>query len=174
MSESELETEYSNYLKSIPSQGLEGPIPQVRRVRWIYPEESGPVWAKCLGDAGFDAKPTSDGRGLQVNYGNDSQRSAYLRANYICRASYPIDPRLMRHTWTPERKRAAYEYLTGWLIPCLRANGVTPDEPPTLAVFESDPVVAWGYPDLGSEQAMDDMLTKCPADPPSGAILGDT
>lgn len=160
------------FIPALDTKDVPAPPPEVQPVRWVYFEEVGTEVAKCLREEGFDANPTVGGRGVSVQFGNASQQSAFALANYICEASYPVDPRVFPSAWSLDQKEAAYEYLTTWLIPCLREHGVEAAAAPSLEVHASDPTTAWTYPDLGGQSAMQEMLTACPSDPPGAAITG--
>lgn len=146
--------------------------PQVAAQRWIYPEEIGAVWVPCMQKAGFNASSSAGGRGYVADMGSLSQKEAFDLAVYKCKATYPLDPRADNSTWTRAQHEVAYEYLTTFLIPCLRKIGANPADAPSLAVYLSDP--GWEYPDPGSSEKMELWYSTCPIDPPTAAILGDS
>lgn len=145
--------------------------PEVAVLRWIYPEEIGAVWVPCMQKAGFTASSSAGGRGYVADMGSRSQQQAFDLAVYTCKATYPLDPRADNSTWTRAQHEVAYEYLTTFLIPCLRRIGANPADAPSLPVYLSDP--RWEYPDPGSSEKMELWYSTCPIDPPTAAILGD-
>lgn len=81
-----------------------------------------------------------------------SQEEAFNLAMYTCRARFPVDTRTQKSEWSQEQVAAEYEYVTTWLIPCLKRLGANPPDAPSLAVYMADPPTSWEYPDPGSEE----------------------
>ncbi len=172
MSESERDTLNRKRLARLAElRGIANP-PQVDPVRWIYPEEVGTVVVECLRDAGFGATSSADGRGFTVDAGSQSQMASLNLAWYRCSAMYPTDPRASMDVWNEAQRRAAYEYLTTSLIPCLKHIGAEPAQAPSIAVYLSDPG-RWEYPDPGNQARMELWTRDCPPNPPTRAILGE-
>jgi hypothetical protein len=74
-------------------QGDEIERPDVPIVQVIDYDEQIAKWAECLGDAGYEVDLDADGQGFSIDNGGDANSDDSLLALYICKASYPYDPK---------------------------------------------------------------------------------
>ena len=84
----ELDSAWETY--TFMNHGEEVERPDVPIVQVIDFDEQNAKWAECLRDAGYEVDLDADGQGLAVE---DSETGDSLLALYVCKASYPYDPR---------------------------------------------------------------------------------
>lgn len=73
-------------------EGDEVERPDVAIVEVIGYDEQNATWGECLRDAGYEVDIDADGQGLSIEEGEAGDS---LLALYVCKASYPYDPRTM-------------------------------------------------------------------------------
>ena len=143
-------------------------VPDVTLVRWVKPADWPQAQVACLGEAGYAATVRQGG----VSYPTvpDGQASALRRAAYVCAASYPVDPRI-HLPWSREMASKQYAFLTTTTVPCVRALGVSVDDPPSFEVWYAgmrDGNAVWD-PFSGAmkdPEALDALWNQCPATAP--------
>jgi len=109
--------------------------PQTDLIRWITPDEYGPVVSQCLRDAGFNAV----GGGSSIWYPDGigpAQRSAFDLATYVCDSKYTVNPKY-NQVLTADQLGMVYDYDVQWLVPCIATFGITVSSPPTRDTFVS-------------------------------------
>lgn len=144
-------------------------LPKVRR--WLLWEETGPAWASCMSQSGWTtvvANPDGNGATATEPVG---QAKAFYRAYYLCKAEYPIDARLLfQGPQSPEILGMTWDYVDGYLTPCLVAHGYRkPDDFPSREVFIAQPV-AYPYPN-GADPTVQH---SCPQNMPGSLLIGPT
>ncbi|WP_157519089.1 hypothetical protein [Modestobacter sp. Leaf380] len=107
--------------------GISDP-PPVEVIRLVTPEDRQQLVADCLLEQGFDTAEIIDS-GLPSD-----QVAAYNLAEYVCAASYPINPDFMG-AYTDRQISIQYDWTVDSVIPCLRAEGYTISDPPSREVF---------------------------------------
>lgn len=170
VSEAEAETRRTEHLAALAKhEGLtvDDPPPLVR---WISPDEFGPVMAGCLTAAGFPATSNGEPRSYAVDTQTD-QGPALALAEFECTARFTIDARMLGDGpagW----ESVLWEYATDFLVPCMAERGYRPQEPlPTRDVFISNPT--WeAYPSTLTAAQREQLSVECPASPPFAALVG--
>ena len=176
LTEAEAQARRETYLRAMADQTQQR-YPQVKidefpaLVRWISPDEVGPVLADCLTGAGFPATSADDRRG----YGVDSQagqESALALAEFECFAQFTVDARVLGEVpsgW----KEVLWEYSSEFLVPCMAERGYEPEEPlPTREVYIRD--MGWeAHPPTLTADQRNELSVACPASPPFAALTGE-
>ncbi|WP_154071848.1 hypothetical protein [Glaciihabitans arcticus] len=147
--------------------------PEVEAERLISPGEWPKTIAGCLVDAGFtDTKATTGGQVESASSGEED----YDLAQYVCSATFPIDPKYFRPL-DEEAIGIVYDYFVDTLVPCLTAQGQTVTPAPTREAFLAgwEGVPSWNpYGDLPLEvigQAeLDRLISVCPEYPPDEVL----
>lgn len=134
--------------------------------------------AQCHTDHGFPAH--RDGEGIVTDVGPD-QRADYQKMTALCQEE--VEQRLGPHPqaipYSAEELGALYELLVAETVPCLEAEGITVEQPPskrTWVEYQTNmytnpnlPDTYWDpYRDLGPNQAMG-ITESCPR--PTGADI---
>lgn len=132
--------------------------PEVTPIREIAPDDEGlRVQTECMMDKGWPYQKDPDG-GWVLELNNE-QESAFNLDSYVCQLQYPVAERY-RQPWGQVQHEARYTYLTETYLPCVRAQGYSVDEPPSLEVFiEGD---AAGRPWIPSSEVLPQVLADVP------------
>lgn len=161
----------SRYLKVFASNvGIRRP-PNVALVEMGYPEDMKPKWAACVTSAGFDAQVSPDGIQVTVAPVEAGKRSALAATEWICTAKFSDDPRLSLAP-TKAQLSLVWEYMTGFVIPCLNSQGVASEQPPSEADFVTSGGQGWRYPDIYLTRP--NVVKICNPRVPSKVLLGDS
>ncbi|WP_454296149.1 hypothetical protein [Salana multivorans] len=107
--------------------------PPVTPVREVRTGELTEAVVACLNDAGFPAEADAGGGwGAEIP---SEQQEAYLEAEYVCSAQYPLLPELYR-PWDDATIERVHAYLTDDVMPCFAEAGY-PYELPTLQTYKA-------------------------------------
>lgn len=71
------------------------PLSTPALVRYIFPEDLGVVWSKCLADAGWPNATAGPDGTIEIQNPPKAQQTAFNTAYYHCQAQYTIDPRML-------------------------------------------------------------------------------
>lgn len=110
-------------------------LDDVEIVRIVDRFEGPRVWSECLREFGFEARPTSDGDGLQYSEALLEQQADLARANWTCWSQYPVDPRQIE-LLPADKSGDLYSFLVSVSKPCLEDLGYVISEPPSQPVWE--------------------------------------
>lgn len=162
---SEAEQAYRESLDDAAAAGSIQNPPSVPRIRFISPEELGSVRVDCLRDQGIPAKAT-EGLGYSLGDVPASQGAAANLADYVCQAKFPLHPQYNLPA-SSAAKGLAYDWMVNQTIPCLKAQGLLIDSPPSREVWVASGANAW-LPDddllqqLKDRSAVQRALAACP------------
>lgn len=133
-----------------------------------FPEEVVPLQVECL---------RTRGHAVNLDPGESSysppggQRSAkFERDRLECEGRFFVDPRLSLAP-TEAQLRVVWEYLSDFLVPCLRAHGVEVSSPPSGDHFVATGGRGWDYP---SEATAPSVANECRPRMPSAVFLGES
>jgi hypothetical protein len=127
---------YEIYLASSESmfaRMVDRDLPDVEFVRFVEAADAPSIMVSCLAEQGFIASVGSDGGIFPQDVPAD-QGSALAEAIYRCDAQYPVHPRYYLPP-TIEQLQIRYDYYVDSLVPCLRREGQSLDDPPTWETF---------------------------------------
>lgn len=117
-------------------------------------------------------KTNPSGTGITYDEPSQAQRQAFGLAMFQCTAMYLPDPRLLAEQ-TPELAGQQWDYIMGYLMPCLAAHGYPNLEPPpTREVFVAENTAWAGYPPLPDNESGQQVARECPQNVPSSILLG--
>lgn len=142
--------------------------PGAELIRIISQNEWATVMAECMTEAGFPSTASEDG-GLESTFDASVAQSRAL-AMYVCKVSYPVDPRYSE-AFNTSQLRYLYAYYRDVLVPCLDEHEIESTAIPSEQTFvESYPSALWS-PYIGvqppTEQEWLRLLRECPQYPDS-------
>ena len=147
--------------------------PEVEIVRFTTSTEWPLAQQQCLSENGFEAEVSQGGISLALV--PDDQRESLNMAVYICKASYPIDPRA--NMPLPRiRAEMQYEHLRTTVNECVESLGYSVEPPPSmetwLAGYYAGESVWDPFDNVVSErgrtdiEALDEVYAACPHEAP--------
>lgn len=132
--------------------------PEVSPVREVAPDDEGlRIQTQCMIDRGWPYREDQDG-GYVLEL-RVEQEASFNLDSYVCQLQYPVAERY-RQPWGRTQHEARYAYLTEIYLPCVRAQGYSVAEPPSLEVFVEDE--ASGRPWIPSSGVLPQVLADVP------------
>lgn len=169
---------YEEYLELLQEASQIKDPPPTTMVRMIAANELNIVWSDCMHEQGFNVSITFDGGQTPPADLPDSQGEAYVLANYVCYAKYPVDQ--STYVFGDEQIRIVYKYYVESLVPCLEANGYPVEDVPSEATFrstfQSTPWTPYSVVDAAklSDGAWEALNKSCPQQPSDDILYPST
>lgn len=146
-------------------------------VRFIHPDEWTVVRSQCITDHGWPVTTTPDG-GIEFPDIAEDQQPEMQAAVELCEQMFPVDPRY-RQPLTVEQLTFLYNWFLTESIPCLKEQGYSDFDPPSLGVFiDTYDTEGWSpYRDLNTDQLPSmgswyALQETCPQGPPVDDLFG--
>lgn len=160
---------HQEQLDGLAEQKMVEDPPQVDLVRFVTVDEWPQAQVDCLAASGFTFEVRQGGL-ILVGDVPPEQAEALNLAGYRCAVMYAADPR----TQVPlprVRAELQYHYWVDTVVPCVRAQGIDPGEPPSLEVWLDQYYVngpPWDPFDAaaGLQEQLDLLYEVCPRYPP--------
>ncbi len=150
------------------AQGVKTDRPNGGTPLFVLPDGWPLVMAACMVDSGFPDFTYSRDDGFRNGASPRDESGEQGLAWYYCARFFPTsDVEFAR--LDPAELDRLYAYYSGWLAPCLEANGVGDVYVPTRSNFDGSWNPYLGLAEPPSTDLTDLLLEKCPAYPSASA-----
>lgn len=143
--------------------------PDIAVELWGSPSETRARELECQADSGFPVDENG------YSGAPPEQAEAFWLASYTCAARFAILDEYLQPL-SDKQLTVVYEHQRDVVIPCLRAHGYEPNDPPTLEVFldkpdSFDPTETLGMERMGQAE-YERISRECLTEPPEEALWG--